>query len=116
MASELIDLASNFQLPDVAAQIASAIAPANTSVQPLSFTVTNTTGAARSFNIYRVPPGGAATNGNKIVSSRGIAANATYVAVEVLAQGLPAGFSIWGDADVASSLSIAASGALYTDE
>lgn len=116
MASELIDLSSDFLLPAVAAQIASCIAVPNTYVQPVSFSVTNTTGVARSINLYRVPPSGTATAGNKIVSARTLAANATYIVVEAIAQALPDGFSIWGDADVAGAIAVAASGAQYTNE
>jgi hypothetical protein len=116
MASEIIDLASNYLMAVTAEKIANCEAVANTSTQPLSFTICNTSAIARSFSLYRVPPAGGATAGNQFVADRTIAAKATVVVVEAIAQGLPAGFSIWGSADAASALSVAASGARYTNE
>ena len=116
MASELIDLSSNFQLPLVAAQVGTCIAAVNTSVQPLSFTVHNTSASSRSFTLYRVPVGGSATASNAFITDRTIAPKATYVVVEAIAQALPAGFSIWGSSDAAAELSVSASGARYTNE
>jgi hypothetical protein len=116
MASTLIDLASNFQLPTVAAQVSNALATTGNTLQVLAFTLTNTSGATRTVNLYRVAGGGAANAANQVVSGRTIATGNSYNVVELIGQVLEPGDSIWGDADAATSVSVAASGVVYTDE
>lgn len=79
---------------------------ANKKARVLNLTVCNTTGAAHTYTVHRVPSGGTASATNMIISARPIAAGETQLVRELIGKVLAAGDTIQALADAATSLSI----------
>jgi hypothetical protein len=74
------------------------------------FTVTNTTAAAVTFSANLVVSSGSASDSNKVISGKSIAAGETYTCPELVGQSLEAGGFISTLAGAATSLTISATG------
>lgn len=85
-------------------------APANTTTQITVLALTNTTAGALTADVYLIPSGGSATDSNRVLSARSLAANETYIVTGAIGQVLaPAGF-IQAKASAGTSINIVASG------
>jgi len=85
-------------------------APPNQSAIIRRVTLVNTTGTARTVNLYLVPDGDSAGAANQIMSARTISANESYSEPDVEGHVLGAGGTIQADADSGSAVTIIASG------
>lgn len=77
-------------------------------------TVANTTAGELILTMYIVPPGGSAGASNKLVVSRRLGANESYLCPEVIGQAIEVGGSLWAGGS-ALGLTIAVSGAEITN-
>jgi hypothetical protein len=74
------------------------------------FTATNVGSGAVALTLWVVPVAGTAGNDNRIVSTRLIAPNETFIVAEMNGHVLEASASIWAQAAAGSSLVLYASG------
>jgi len=72
--------------------------------------VTNITGGAITFNLWRVPSGGTAVNGNLVLNTQSVGANSQYLLPELANMVLYAGDTIQIQASANTSLNFTASG------
>lgn len=79
---------------------------ANKKARVLNLTVCNTTGAAHTYTIHRVPSGGTASATNMVISARPIAAGETQLVRELISKVLAAGDTIQALADSATAVSL----------
>jgi len=70
----------------------------------------NTTGTARTVDLYLVPSGGSATAANQILTAEPVAASTSYIVSEAERQVLESGGTIQASADAASAVTIIGSG------
>ena len=78
------------------------------------FTATNVSGGAVSLTVNVVPPSGSPASDNRIISSRLIAPNETYVSNELAGHVLEADNAIWNQTTASNSLVLFASGRTVT--
>lgn len=71
---------------------------------------TNTDVAARTITVHRVPNGGSATTGNRVITAFSLAAGQAYVAPELANMVLAPGETLQALASVTSVVNIAVSG------
>lgn len=93
-----------------AAAAAYVTAAAATTVIIKNVTFTNTDVAARTITVHRVPSGGSATTGNRIISAYSLSAGQAYVAPECANLVLDPGETLQALASSAGVVNIAASG------
>ncbi len=100
---------SGVQLP---ASIGAALytVPLNTTAQIAQLTVTNTTATARWFTLYLVPPSGTAGSTNTAVYQRVVGAGKSFPVPEAINRILLATGQINAIAEVASAITLMASG------
>jgi hypothetical protein len=84
-------------------------APANTISTISALTATNTTGGAVTMTLHIVPSGGTASDTNKILSARSIAAGESYVVAQAIGQTLEAGATLQALAGANTSISLVGS-------
>lgn len=84
-------------------------APANTKSTISALTLTNTTGGAVTATVHLVPSGGSASDTNKIMSARSIAAGESYVVAAAIGQTMEAGGTLQALASANTSISLVGS-------
>lgn len=85
-------------------------APAASKAQIQALTLTNTSGSPATATIHLVTSGGSATEANRVLSAKAVAAGDSYKVIEAIGHWLEPGGAIWAKASAGTSISLVASG------
>ena len=106
------EIVESQQLPNSAAALCTAAA--KTTIQVSKVVVSNPTGSPATYTLYVVPSGGSTGNSTTITPPQSVAAGAAYNDPNVPGLVLNAGDALWGVASAATTLTIAASGVIFS--